>query len=299
MTNKPKDRPPSPSCAATSTASTRRCTAADGARRDHRPADRRQEDAGDRLGLPPGARGRHDAPAGRAPSAASCRSTPPRASGASSSRPSPMCRRRSAVHADLSAGEAAMRDTARFHFGFTVPFVAASSARPAWSRRSPASQRRPRPGAGRRGRRAGAWWTRARGDERAEDHRAAAIRRARRPSGRAAGVRASSRAAADAMVPDVEVWSVRVVRLGRRRPPARSARSPRWSRCRTAPSTARRCWSRCRTAATSTEITAALVKAGASVRSSGPRRQPRDPLYRAGATAIEPVPTGTLTILRR
>ena len=27
------------------------------------------------------------------------------------------------VHADLSAGAAAMRDTARFHFGFTVPFV--------------------------------------------------------------------------------------------------------------------------------------------------------------------------------
>src|SRR6267143_596155 len=27
------------------------------------------------------------------------------------------------VHAGLSAGEAAMRDTARFHFGFTVPFV--------------------------------------------------------------------------------------------------------------------------------------------------------------------------------
>src|ERR1043166_7534862 len=27
------------------------------------------------------------------------------------------------VHADRSAGEAAMRDTARFHFGFTVPFV--------------------------------------------------------------------------------------------------------------------------------------------------------------------------------
>src|SRR6266513_1557276 len=29
----------------------------------------------------------------------------------------------SAVHADLSSGESAMRDTARFHFGFTVPFV--------------------------------------------------------------------------------------------------------------------------------------------------------------------------------
>src|SRR5947199_10757774 len=27
------------------------------------------------------------------------------------------------VHADLSAGDAAVRDSARFHFGFTVPFV--------------------------------------------------------------------------------------------------------------------------------------------------------------------------------
>ena len=31
---------------------------------------------------------------------------------------SPFC-----VHADLSAGDAAMRNSARFHFGFTVPFV--------------------------------------------------------------------------------------------------------------------------------------------------------------------------------
>ena len=28
------------------------------------------------------------------------------------------------LHADISAGEAAMRDSARFHFGFTVPFIA-------------------------------------------------------------------------------------------------------------------------------------------------------------------------------
>src|SRR5437667_6334528 len=27
------------------------------------------------------------------------------------------------VHADMSSGDAAMRDSARFHFGFTVPFV--------------------------------------------------------------------------------------------------------------------------------------------------------------------------------
>src|SRR3954471_139030 len=27
------------------------------------------------------------------------------------------------VHADMSAGDAAMRDSTRFHFGFTVPFI--------------------------------------------------------------------------------------------------------------------------------------------------------------------------------
>ncbi|MBX9711144.1 MAG: chorismate mutase [Xanthobacteraceae bacterium] len=32
------------------------------------------------------------------------------------------------VHADLSSGESAMRDSARFHFGFTVPFLAHFSA---------------------------------------------------------------------------------------------------------------------------------------------------------------------------
>ena len=32
------------------------------------------------------------------------------------------------VHADISLGESAMRDSARFHFGFTVPYVAHFSA---------------------------------------------------------------------------------------------------------------------------------------------------------------------------
>lgn len=35
------------------------------------------------------------------------------------------------VHADLTVGEAAMRDSARFHFGFTVPFVPHMGAAPA------------------------------------------------------------------------------------------------------------------------------------------------------------------------
>jgi hypothetical protein len=33
------------------------------------------------------------------------------------------------VHADVSGGDAAMRDSARFHFGFTVPFVTHEDAR--------------------------------------------------------------------------------------------------------------------------------------------------------------------------
>jgi chorismate mutase len=35
---------------------------------------------------------------------------------------------RYSVHVDLSGGDAAMRDSARFHFGFTVPYVAQASA---------------------------------------------------------------------------------------------------------------------------------------------------------------------------
>ena len=35
------------------------------------------------------------------------------------------------VHADVSVGESAMRDSARFHFGFTVPYVAHFSAQAA------------------------------------------------------------------------------------------------------------------------------------------------------------------------
>src|SRR5437762_11829360 len=34
-----------------------------------------------------------------------------------------------AVHADISVGESTMRDSARFHFGFTVPYVSHFSAR--------------------------------------------------------------------------------------------------------------------------------------------------------------------------
>ena len=94
------------------------------------------------------------------------------------------------VHADLSAGDALMRDTARFHFGFTVPFVphmgAASVVEAVSESKGDLGLVPAFAIAG-----AGAWWTALEFDSRAEDHRAAAVRRARRPSGRPAGVRRS------------------------------------------------------------------------------------------------------------
>ena len=94
------------------------------------------------------------------------------------------------VHADISLGESAMRDSARFHFGFTVPYVSHFSAQAAveavakskgdLALVSATSSRTP-------------WWIALEAERRAKDHRAAAVRRARRPSGGAAGVRGLAR----------------------------------------------------------------------------------------------------------
>jgi chorismate mutase len=112
------------------------------------------------------------------------------------------------VHADLSAGDAMMRDSARFHFGFTVPFVphvGAASAVEAVSESKgdlalvPAFDTS----------RGGAWWT-------ALEFASAPKIIARlpfidRPDHPAPlNVFVVSRAAADAMVTEVETWSVRV-----------------------------------------------------------------------------------------
>lgn len=112
------------------------------------------------------------------------------------------------VHADLTPGEAAMRDSARFHFGFTVPFVAhmgATGVVEAVAKSKgdlglvPATAV-----AG-----AGAWWTML------EDAAAPKIiarlpfvERADHPA--ALPVFAVSRPAPGAMVTEVEVWSVTV-----------------------------------------------------------------------------------------
>jgi chorismate mutase len=113
-----------------------------------------------------------------------------------------------AVHADLSAGDAMMRDTARFHFGFTVPFVphaGASSVVAAVSESKgdlglvPAFAT-----AG-----AGPWWAALEFD--AAPKIIARLPFVERPNHPAAmPVFVVSRVAADAMVTETEVWSVRV-----------------------------------------------------------------------------------------
>jgi chorismate mutase len=112
------------------------------------------------------------------------------------------------VHADLAAGDAAMRDSARFHFGFTVPFVAhmgaASVVEAVTESRGDLGLVPAFAVAG-----AGPWWA-------ALEFTAAPkiiarlpfVQRPDHPAAMPAFV--ISRAAADAMVTETEVWSMRV-----------------------------------------------------------------------------------------
>jgi chorismate mutase len=113
-----------------------------------------------------------------------------------------------AVHADLSAGDALMRDSARFHFGFTVPFVAHMGAAgvvaavsdskgdlglvPAFDVAS-----------------AGAWWSALEFDAAPKIiARLPFVERSDHPA--ALPVFVISRVAPDAMATEAAVWSVRV-----------------------------------------------------------------------------------------
>lgn len=114
------------------------------------------------------------------------------------------------VHADLSAGEAAMRDSARFHFGFTVPFVShigASGVVAAIAASRGDLGLVPATGAG------GAWWTALEGaDQPKVIARLPFVERADHPA--ALQVFAIARPNPDALVTDVETWSVRVAGWG-------------------------------------------------------------------------------------
>jgi chorismate mutase len=112
------------------------------------------------------------------------------------------------VHADLSAGDALMRDSARFHFGFTVPFVphvgAASVVEAVTESKGDLGLVPAFATAG-----GGPWWTAL---EFASAPKIIArlpfVERADHPA--ALPVFVISRAAADAMVVETETWSMRV-----------------------------------------------------------------------------------------
>ena len=112
------------------------------------------------------------------------------------------------VHADLSAGDAMMRDSARFHFGFTVPFVphmgAASVVAAVSDSKGDLGLVPAFATAG-----AGAWWSALEFDTAPKIiARLPFVDRADHPA--AVPVFVVSRAAPDAMVKEVETWSVRV-----------------------------------------------------------------------------------------
>jgi len=110
------------------------------------------------------------------------------------------------VHADLSAGDALMRDSARFHFGFTAPFVAhmgASAVVAAVSDSQGDLGLVPAFAV------ASAWWNALEFDSAPKIiARLPFVERPDHPA--ALPVFVISRANADAMVREIEVWSVRV-----------------------------------------------------------------------------------------
>lgn len=117
------------------------------------------------------------------------------------------------LHADLSAGEPAMRDSARFHFGFTVPFdghmgaagvIAALDAAPGDLGLIPATATS-----------GGAWWRALEAPDAPKIiARLPFIERADHPAG--LPVFAVARPHPDAVVREATVWSIRVSGWGAR-----------------------------------------------------------------------------------
>jgi chorismate mutase len=112
------------------------------------------------------------------------------------------------VHADLSAGDALMRDSARFHFGFTVPFIphmgAAGVVAAVSTSKGDLGLVAANATAG-----AGAWWSALEFDAAPKIiARLPFVERADHPA--ALPVFVISRVTADAMAIDAPVWSIRV-----------------------------------------------------------------------------------------
>jgi chorismate mutase len=116
------------------------------------------------------------------------------------------------VHADLSAGDALMRDSARFHFGFTVPFVphmgAAGVVAAVSTSKGDLGLVAASAVAG-----AGSWWSALEFDAAPKIiARLPFVERADHPA--ALPVFVISRVTADAMATEAAVWSIRVAGWG-------------------------------------------------------------------------------------
>jgi chorismate mutase len=169
------------------------------------------------------------------------------------------------VHADLSAGDALMRDSARFHFGFTVPFVphmGAAAVVAAVSGSKGDLGLVPALGVAS----AGAWWSALEFDAAPKIiARLPFVERSDHPA--AMPVFVLSRVAPDAMATEAAVWSVRVSGWGA---PAAQALS-KIADCIAVPDRAFDGAALLITPPQGTNfetISAALVKAGATVRSA-------------------------------
>ena len=193
-----------------------------------------------------------------------------------------------AVHADLSAGDAAMRDSARFHFGFTVPFVphmgAASVVEAVSESKGDLGLV---PAFAMTG--VGAWWSALEFDAAPKIiARLPFVDRADHPA--AVPVFVVSRAAPDAMVKEVEVWSVRVAGWSAA---AAQALGP-LAEVIAVPDRAfdgAALLISVPQGGSIAAITHALIKAGASVRASGLVGS-HATRYRVPAKGARPVPTG-------
>ncbi len=192
------------------------------------------------------------------------------------------------VHADLSAGDAAMRDSARFHFGFTVPFVPHMGAASVVAAVSDSKGDLGLvPAFAMTG--VGAWWSALEFDAAPKIiARLPFVDRADHPA--AVPVFVVSRAAPDAMVKEVEVWSVRVAGWSAA---AAQALGP-LAEVIAAPDRAfdgAALLISVPQGVSIATVTDALIKAGASVRASGLVGS-HATRYRVPAKGARPVPTG-------
>jgi chorismate mutase len=192
------------------------------------------------------------------------------------------------VHADLSAGDAAVRDSARFHFGFTVPFVPHMGAASVVAAVSDSKGDLGLvPAFAMTG--VGAWWSALEFDSAPKIiARLPFVDRPDHPA--AVPVFVVSRAAPDAMVREVEVWSVRVAGWS-------TAAAQALEPLADVVAVPDRAFDGAALLISVPQggsidaVIAALVKAGASVRASGLVGS-HATRYRVSAKGARPVPTG-------